>query len=482
MLKRTTLYEKGVNSLTLRFNDKTIEERFKTLFIEHSKLQMRIAIAVAVLLYSLFSFMTTEMAQAVPNNLLLVRFLIAIPLATSFILFTYHPRYVKLAELVLTILVSIGGLGVLLFYFLMRDTAIIFYHYGLILVFMYIFTLIKLRFYWSFSLSLTILLLYELLTVTQYRYDSQLVFVNIFIITGFFVSAIAGYYNELMMRNEFLLKEEVSRQKEMLDEVNISLEEEVQKRTIELLKANKALSKAKLKAEGSERLKSAFLANISHEIRTPLTRIVGFSELLAKANVNQEKRQKYSEVLEENANQLLTVINDIIELSSIQSENISLNQTTFNLHSFLDEFTPFVLDELKRNNKVDLVSFKINKQTLFEHLTISTDQFRLRKVILNLLQNAVKFTFNGEISLSYRVRNDNFIEFCIKDSGVGIEDENQEFIFDYFRQGQEGANRNFGGMGVGLSISKGIVRSLGGKIWVNSALNEGSNFYFTVPM
>lgn len=482
MLKRTSLYEKGVNPVLLLFNDRSVEQRFKQLYLAHTRLQMRIAVAVAVLLYALFSIMIAESTQSIPNNLLLLRILIVVPLAVAFIIFTYHPKYNNLAEPILATLLSIGGAAVLLFYIMSQHSGIVFYHYGLILVFMYIFTLIKLRFCWSAWISLAILLLYELVIIILYPFNAQLLFVNIFVVTGFFVSAIAGYYNELMMRNEFILKEEISTQKEMLDEVNISLEEEVQKRTLELLKANKALSKEKLKAESSERLKSAFLANISHEIRTPLTRIVGFSELLAKANINQEKRQKYSEVLEENANQLLTVINDIIELSNIQSDNISLSKTSFNLHLFLDEFSPFIADELKKQNKMDVVQFSIAKQWSYDSFSITTDQFRLRKVMMNLLQNAVKFTMEGEIQLSYRVRTDNYIEFSIRDTGIGIEDENQEFIFDYFRQGQEGANRNYGGMGVGLSISKGIVRSLGGKIWVNSSISSGSTFYFTVPL
>ena len=242
-------------------------------------------------------------------------------------------------------------------------------------------------------------------------------------------------------------------------------------------KLEKKLLKAKNKAEESDRLKSAFLANTSHEIRTPMNAIVGFSKLMDAENLSAEKRKEYTKNIIEKAYQLLQVINDIIDVSKIEANQLSINKSSFSLNNLMNE----IYVEFKNENKLsDKVEFKLNKEGK-EPDKIKLDQNRLRQIINNLLSNAFKYTDEGVIEMGYKLNDNQTILFFVKDTGIGIEMEKQSFIFDSFRKSDNSTKRLYGGTGLGLSISKALVELMGGKIWVESKLNGGSEFYFTLP-
>jgi PAS domain S-box-containing protein len=237
------------------------------------------------------------------------------------------------------------------------------------------------------------------------------------------------------------------------------------------------LIKAKNKAEESDRLKSAFLANTSHEIRTPMNAIMGFSRLLQSENLESAKRIDYTNNIIEKGEQLLQIINDIIDVSKIEANQLNINKSRFSLNSLMDEIYNEYFEDNKENQKVVFFLEKEAKNSNF----ICMDQNRLKQILHNLLSNAFKYTDEGKIEFGYKLQDKDTILFFVKDSGIGIDKEKQPFIFDSFRKSDTSSTRLYGGTGLGLSISKALVELMGGEIWVESNLNKGAAFYFTLP-
>ena len=236
------------------------------------------------------------------------------------------------------------------------------------------------------------------------------------------------------------------------------------------------LQNALEKAEESDRLKSAFLANMSHEIRTPMNGILGFSQLLLTPNLTPGEVNKFIEVINTCGNQLVSIIDDLIDISKIEANQMRFNTISVNISNVLDElFTIFQPKALE--SKIDL--FLIIDEN-YENCKVLVDNGRLKQVLLNLINNALKFTSKGYVKFGFTIQGD-FIEFFVEDSGIGIAEDMQVKIFDRFTQVETEYSKMAGGTGLGLSISKGIVELFGGKIWVKSEIRKGSTFYFTIP-
>ncbi len=238
---------------------------------------------------------------------------------------------------------------------------------------------------------------------------------------------------------------------------------------------------AKEKAEEADRLKSSFLANMSHEIRTPLNAIVGFAQLLSQEDMPLNLKKKYNHLIDLNSQQLLNLVDDITDIVKIESGEITINKSDFNLNRFLEELYHNFNEILKNNDRGKLVEFKLNTPPDSEHILIDTDKHRLSQVITNLLNNALKFTKKGSITLSYKIDHKGFIEFSVKDTGVGIHKRNQSSIFDRFYQIKTNTSPKTKGTGLGLAISKQLTELLGGEMRVESQFGEGSTFKFTIP-
>ncbi|MFP4042285.1 MAG: response regulator, partial [Bacteroidales bacterium] len=239
---------------------------------------------------------------------------------------------------------------------------------------------------------------------------------------------------------------------------------------------------AKQKAEEADRIKSAFLANMSHEIRTPMNAILGFARLLKEPSLNKEQLHEYVDIINGRANHLLQIINDILDLSKIESDQLLISEEEFNLNQFLNEIYTVISNELKQAGKSDLDLY-LKNGLKEDDANIVSDKTRLQQILFNLLNNAVKYTREGFVEFGYRMQDGKWgdLEFFVRDTGIGIEEDKQNVIFDRFRQSDESKTREFGGAGLGLSISKGLVGKLGGQMWVNSEYGKGSVFYFTIP-
>jgi len=244
----------------------------------------------------------------------------------------------------------------------------------------------------------------------------------------------------------------------------------------EAKQAEKELISSKRKAEESDQLKTAFLQNISHEIRTPLNSILGFSKLLNKPDIPEDKLKQFSGIIIKSSEQLLTIVNDIITISSLETGQEKLTLHKFCVNDLIsDLLTIFTMHPARQK-----VSIDAKQQVSDKESEITTDKGKLIQILSNLLINALKFTHQGFVEFGYNIEDDNFV-FYVKDTGIGIKPEMQEVVFDRFRQGDSTISTEYGGTGLGLAISKGFTELMGGKIWVESEPGKGSTFYFTIP-
>ena len=243
-----------------------------------------------------------------------------------------------------------------------------------------------------------------------------------------------------------------------------------------LKKLEKDLLEAKEKAEESDRLKSAFLANVSHEIRTPMNGIVGFAEMLLNSDLKKEKQEFYSKIIVENSKQLLTIVNDILDLSKIESNDLPINRKTVGLNQLMDELYAFYKPQML--NKP--VSLHAEKGLADGQDCVLSDANRLKQILSNLVGNAIKFTQEGYVKFGYYLKNNNIV-FYVEDTGIGIKESDHVKVFDRFWQAEMELTNHSGGTGLGLSICKKLVELLGGNIWVESVQKEGTTFFFSHP-
>jgi PAS domain S-box-containing protein len=241
-------------------------------------------------------------------------------------------------------------------------------------------------------------------------------------------------------------------------------------------KAEAELIAAKEKAEESDKLKTAFLHNVSHEIRTPMNAILGFSTLLTEPDLTESDRHQFVDVILQSGNQLLSIINDIVDLASVESGQARINMKEINLNTTLRKLS----EAFSYKEKSQKIILSLNTPLLNKEAEIVIDSTKLIQILSNLINNAFKFTKKGRVNFGYDLKGD-FLEFFVKDTGIGIPPEYQAKIFDRFFQIDSTISRQYTGAGLGLSICKAYADLLGGKIWLKSNPGEGSTFYFTIP-
>lgn len=240
------------------------------------------------------------------------------------------------------------------------------------------------------------------------------------------------------------------------------------------------LVKAKEDAQKADRLKTAFLSNMSHEIRTPMNGIVGFVDILEKdPDLTEEDKGKFLSIIKNSSNHLLSLVNDIIDISKIEAGQLVINLKNCNIAELIIELYEFFSSNVKiKENNIDL-SFEI---PIGENQEVSTDYDRLRQVLMNLIGNSIKYTESGFIKFGYRIENNAKLVFYVKDSGSGIPKDYHEKIFDRFVQVIDEKKAYMSGTGLGLAISKSLVELLGGNIWIESEEKKGTTFYFSIPL
>lgn len=282
------------------------------------------------------------------------------------------------------------------------------------------------------------------------------------------VVQLENFVNELKKLNEEYQKQNIQIKKQ--NEVLIELSEQLR------IKAEE-LSLQKEKAEESTKLKSQFLASMSHELRTPMNSILGLTELIIeRANLDTKNKERLQVVLK-SGKRLMSLINDILDLSKIEAGKMEIHDEDVLLEELIEEVSntinPLALEKGLNFN----VQRKCNTRII-----VNTDRGRVTQVLVNLLGNAVKFTEKGKVELVISITSDRMLKFVVSDTGIGISKQNQDVIFEEFRQLDGTTTRKYSGTGLGLAICKKIIDLLGGKIWVDSTEGRGSSFSFTIPI
>ena len=293
-----------------------------------------------------------------------------------------------------------------------------------------------------------------------------------------------GYKTERFQSSIDNLEKQLQTINEELQKYKTELEKMVEKRTEEfqlrLYQAEKELDFAKEKAEESDKLKSSFLANISHEIRTPLNHILGFLQFIDSNREADSIQNEFMNEINKSSVILVKLIDDIIDVAKIDTQQMTIDPHPADINRMMKSiFSSFNSDILTKNR--ENISLILDDSQFVEYCVINADLQRLRQALSNLIYNAFKFTEKGHIRFGYRQSAPNELEFFVEDTGIGLQEEQQKVIFDFFRQVNTGNNRLYSGVGIGLTISRNLIQMHGGKMWVESNYGKGSTFYFTIP-
>ena len=265
--------------------------------------------------------------------------------------------------------------------------------------------------------------------------------------------------NEGQITHFLAIKEDITEKKKILEE----------------------LIKAKDKAEESDQLKSAFLANMSHEIRTPMNGILGFAELLKLPDLSGEEQKYYLDIIEKSGQRMLNIINDIVDISRIESGQMNISTSLTNVNEQMEDIYTFFKPEAEKKGLQIILKNKLPDIMA----NLETDQQKLYAILTNLIKNAIKYTNSGTIEFGYNLKDggsvkSDVMEFFVKDTGIGISKNRQTAVFERFIQSDIQDKKAKEGAGLGLSIAKAFVEMQGGKIWVKSDEGKGSTFFFTL--
>jgi len=472
----TKLSGAKLNHFSLNFSDAKLEKSFREMHFEKSIFTLRLSVLTSIILYAAFMLLDKSSSPIFYREFFFVRLIIVIPFLILLIATTFFKIFKKVWQLLMVLSIVVTGSGII--YMLHRDPVNMYYYGGVFLVLMGAYFFIKLRFLMASISGLLLLLIYTIsyfiIPATSYSNLSNIITGNAFFIASNIICMIGLYSSEKRDRIGFYTQILLNQKQREIEGINENLELKVKERT-------KQLYIAKEKAEESDRLKSAFLMNMSHEIRTPLNAVLGFSELLVRPNVSENEKATYSDFIRLNGESLAKIIDDIIDISKLQSKQLAISNTSFNLNTLLNELYNYYSSVLVQKSKTHINLVLDIPLCTNADCFIKSDEQRLKQIFNNLISNAIKYTEKGQISFGYQIE-ENKLNFFVKDTGFGIEPKNMELIFDRFVQFSPQYISRQDGTGLGLSICKNLVILLGGELKVESKVNKGSKFFFQIPL
>ncbi|MFO7791048.1 MAG: HAMP domain-containing sensor histidine kinase, partial [Bacteroidales bacterium] len=422
--------------------------------------EIRTGLIAGLLIYALFGFIDPFMAPGHYQTIWIIRFAIVCPVILGVLMFSYSQYFHRYAKKILIGTLFVAELSILAMIYIadQHEPASLGYYAGLILIILWSGFIFRFSTKESLFFLISAVLIYNIIVhLTQDVHFTD--------------KTTSGYW--LIANNFFLISSGILA---LIGTWSIhKFIQDIQNKNKALNKSHKALSMAKIKAEESDMLKSAFLSNLSHEIRTPMNGIIGFTQMIKDEETTREEMKTFADIITEKNFQLLHLINNILDLSEIQTGQVDLHFQNLNIHDSLKHIAKKYRPEAeKKGLKLDL---DISGNT---ELYITTDHMRLRHILIHLLENAIKFTHHGKIELGYKTKAGQLI-FYVQDTGIGIKKEYQEIIFENFRQLEPSHTRSYGGAGIGLAIAKNMTELLGGKISIDSPTQGGTCFFVSLP-
>ncbi len=264
-----------------------------------------------------------------------------------------------------------------------------------------------------------------------------------------------------------------------INAMSFSLEKELRYQNI-LGQEREKLMRAVVKAEESDVLKSSFLSNMSHEIRTPMNAILGFSNLLSHKEISGPEKEEFVNLINLNVKNLLTIVENLIDISKIDTGQLQVRNSAVCLHDVLQEVYDSFNNDIRRRGQLNIKLY-LKEGIADKNTMVLTDGTRLKQVLANLVGNGIKFTDRGFVEFGYELINEGLLQFYVKDTGIGLPVGKEERIFERFYKFSEGRQTLYGGTGIGLSLVKDLLELMGGKVWIESEQNVGTSFYFTIP-
>ncbi|RLD45882.1 MAG: hypothetical protein DRI86_04770 [Bacteroidetes bacterium] len=478
-----------MNSFKYKFSSE-IEDEFRDNYFTKSLNTTRVAFLILAAMYSLFGYLDVLTAGDFLKQFLQIRFLIVVPLLLFVFAISYTKSFQKFWQELLFFAYIVAATGVIVMIVQLPSDSL--YSSGFMLIFLSGSTFIKLRYLHSTLAGWLSIIIYNFLAISIFKNDIDIVLTNNFFFIGAnFIGMFASFHMEISDRKNFDLLRQLEYKNSEIRDINLSLEGKVKDRTDSLMVKNielnneilqrniieKKLEKAKERAEQSDKLKSTFLANMSHEIRTPMNGIIGFANLLTEAE-DEEELNEFINIIVNSGEHLLNLINEIMDISKIEAGILKLEIQTFNINKLTKE----VNDMFEMNNDVIEKNLEFSYNNGKDHdFFISCDRMRLKQILVNVVNNACKYTEKGSVKFGYRI-SDDIIEFYVKDTGIGIPEEEQSFIFERFMQVTLSSNSVDERAGLGLAICKTYLKIMGGDIRVKSGLGNGSEFIFHIPL
>jgi len=273
-----------------------------------------------------------------------------------------------------------------------------------------------------------------------------------------------------------LSKQKASKGETKYDQLMIENEQLVD----EMERVNHELHLVRLSAGESDRLKSAFLSNMSHELRTPLHAILGFAGIIANPSIQEEEKMAFANIINHNVDSLLEIINDIFDISQFEAGDTELNLEEVNVNDMVNTLQTGLNIEKSHVGKNDIV-VKTNKPNKDKQFSILTDGYKIRRALCHLTSNALKYSKDGSIEIGYFYSEEESITFYVKDQGIGFAVEHLEQMLKRFRQLDESNTREYGGLGLGLTLAQKFSVILQGRLWAESEMGKGSTFFISVP-
>ncbi|MBN2237606.1 MAG: response regulator [Bacteroidales bacterium] len=482
-MPETTVFRKLLFPFSLAFKDTQVERDFLTDYYRNSLAHVRRVMFISLLIYGAFGVLDYIIYPEIANLFLKIRFLLVAPLVLLTILYSHHKSAHRKLQFAASLNIIVAGLGIMYMLFAGGRELALVYYVGLMLVFIFNYDFLKLRFVWA-SLTGAILLLFYYLTAVLVGFDSKMLIASLFfLVSANIMGMVSAYFYEFINRKYYYSNRLLKIEEEKTHEINLNLENQVKERTATLEYANKLLFEAKEVAVESERLKSVFLATMSHELRTPLNAIIGFSDLISAGEIEEEKEyREYASVIHKSGTHLLSLVENLFDITLIDSGQIKLVTGEFNLSDLMQEVHTIMNVEKFKIEK-ESIDIQMEKGNIELDFKIVTDGHKIRQVLLNLLKNAIKFTESGVVKFwcdEVTENNKTALKFYVQDTGIGIPLEKTDLIFDVFRQVDDSHSRKFGGVGIGLTVVKKLVTMLGGEVGVESTVDHGSTFFFTV--